>query len=58
MNKLLLERISLAGIARVLNLSESWLQAYVNKHYQAVPRQVEVMPKPKGKLMVQMDELW
>jgi insertion element IS1 protein InsB len=57
-NKLLLERISLAGIARALNLSESWLQAYVNKLYQAVPRTAEVMPKPKGKLMVQMDELW
>ena len=30
-DKLLLERISLAGIARVTGVSEDWLQDYVNK---------------------------
>ena len=30
-DKLLLERLSLAGIGRVLGLSERWLQSYVNK---------------------------
>jgi len=57
-DRLLLEKIPLAGIARVPKLSESWLQGYVNQCYKVVPRQVEVMPKPKGPLTVQMDELW
>ena len=57
-DRLLLEKIPLAGIARVLKLSESWLQGYVNQCYEAVPRQVQVTFKPKGALTVQMDELW
>ena len=55
---MLLERIPLAGIARVLSLSESSLQQYVNQLYEQVPQKVEVVPKEKGKLTVQMDELW
>ena len=55
---MLLERISLAGIARVLSLSESSLQRYVNQFYEQVPQQVDVIPKERGKLRVQMDELW
>jgi len=57
-DRLLLEKIPLAGIARVLKLSESWLQGYVNQCYKEVPRHVQVTPKPKGALRVQMDELW
>ena len=57
-DKLLLERIPLAGIARVVGVSERWLQGYVNRKYQEVPRQVEVRKKPKGKLVIQCDELW
>jgi IS1 family transposase/transposase-like protein len=57
-DRLLLEKIPLAGIARVLKLSESWLQGYVNQCYEVVPRHVQVSPKPKGALSVQMDELW
>ena len=57
-DRLLLEKIPLAGIARVLKLSESWLQGYVNQCYKEVSRQVQVTPKPKGALTVQMDELW
>ena len=30
-DRLLLEKLSLAGIARVSNVSESWLQSYVNQ---------------------------
>ena len=37
-NRLLLERISLAGIARAVQVSESWLQEYVNQVYQETPR--------------------
>lgn len=56
--RMLLEKIPLAGIARSLQLSESWLQQYVNDYYQAVPQQVDVQSKPKRRLTVQMDELW
>jgi len=56
--RLLLERISLAGIARVLQLSEDCIQRYVNHKAQHVQQQVEVTPKPKKRLTVQMDELW
>ncbi len=44
-DRLLLERISLAGIARVAQVSEQWLQTYVNEKYAIVPRSVEISPK-------------
>jgi insertion element IS1 protein InsB len=56
--KLLLERISLAGICRVTGVSESWLQRYVNTLYAEVPKQIEVQDKPKGRLTLEWDELW
>jgi insertion element IS1 protein InsB len=57
-NLLLLEKLPLAGIARVTQVSESWLQEYVNDAYAKVARTASVTPKAKGKLTVQMDELW
>lgn len=54
---MLLERISLAGIARVLQRSEDCIQRYVNRKAEQVQHQVEVMPKPKKWLTMQMDEL-
>ena len=48
-DKLLLEKLSLAGIARVTGVSETWLQAYVNSRYEQVPRQVEPSSKKKRK---------
>lgn len=48
-DKLLLERISLAGIARAVGVSERWLQTYVNEKYADQPRQVQVRsPKKAG----------
>ena len=47
-DKLLLEKIPLAGIARVAGVSEPWLQSYVNQKYQDVPRQVQVRTKKRG----------
>ena len=44
-DKLLLEKIPLAGIARSMEVSETWLQSYVNQKYENVPRQVEVQEK-------------
>lgn len=56
--RMLLERISLAGIARVLQISEDTVQRYVNAKAESVPEQVEVSAKPKKPLTVEMDELW
>lgn len=36
-DKLLLEKISLAGISRVTEVSEPWLQSYVNEKYESLP---------------------
>lgn len=55
---LLLQKLPLAGIARVANVSESWLQSYVNDVYEDMPTAAMVIPKDKGKLTVQMDKLW
>ena len=57
-DRLLLEKISLAGIARATQVSETWLQKYVNDKYAQVPQQVQVSPKPKGKLTIECDEAW
>ena len=57
-DRLLLERISLAGIARVMQRSEDCIQRYVNQKANTVSTQVEVTSKPKKRLSVQMDELW
>lgn len=47
-DRLLLEKISIAGIARATKVSESWLYAYVSEKYGQVPRQLEVTPKKSG----------
>lgn len=44
-DKLLLEKLPLAGIARVEGVSESWLQNYVNQKYQQVEQRVKVREK-------------
>ncbi len=57
-DKLLLERISLRGIARVTGVSWSCLQNYVNNKLASVPRQIKVSDKLKGKLVTKCDEMW
>ena len=57
-DRLLLEKISLAGIVRATGVSERWLQYYVNKKLGAVKREVEVKSKKKGKLTIQCDKMW
>jgi insertion element IS1 protein InsB len=44
-DKLLLEKIPLAGIARAMDVSETWLQGYVNQKYQQIKQQVVVAEK-------------
>ncbi|MBD1930956.1 MULTISPECIES: IS1 family transposase [Cyanophyceae] len=57
-DRLLLEKISLAGIVRATGVSERWLQYYVNQKLGAVKREVQVTSKKKGKLIIQCDEMW
>lgn len=57
-DKLLLEKLPLAAIARVTGVSERWLQSYVNKKYEEVKREVEVSKKSKGRLTIECDEVW
>lgn len=47
-DKLLLEKLPLAGIARVTGVSERWLQTYVNAKYKTVPQQVSTQAQKKG----------
>ena len=46
-DRLLLERLSLAGIARAVQVSEQWLQNYVNHKAQQTPQKAEVRPKKR-----------
>jgi insertion element IS1 protein InsB len=46
-NKLLLEKIPLAGIARVCDISETWLQEYSNRKYEPISRQVDRCSKKR-----------
>lgn len=57
-DKLLLEKIPLAGMARVTGISERWIQDYVNDQYEAVPRVVSVMAKTAFDLTIECDEAW
>ena len=56
-DRLLLERISLAGIARSVGVSECWLQNYVNKKYAEIPREI-IVKKTAGRLIIECDEAW
>lgn len=40
--RLLLEKISLFSIARALQISELWLQQYVNQKSKTMPQEVQV----------------
>jgi IS1 family transposase/transposase-like protein len=55
-DKLLLEKIPLAGIARVLGISERGLQTYVNNKYKNVSRILKVYIKTT--LTLECDEAW
>ena len=57
-DRLLLEKIPLAGIARAVQVSERWLQNYVNEKYKNVPQKVDVKEKKPGRLTIECDEMW
>lgn len=48
-DRLLLERISMAGIARAVQVSEQWLQDYVTCKAVQTPTQATVRPKKRGR---------
>jgi hypothetical protein len=45
-DRLLLERISLAGICRVMKVSQTWLLAYVSKLYETLPDDLNAEQSP------------
>ncbi len=47
-DKLLLEKLPLAGMARITGGSKRWIQTHVNKLYTSISKKVEVWPKKKG----------
>jgi len=58
-DKLLLERISLAGITRVLGISKAWLSAYLKDKYKDLPDDLNVdlsLPETEEYLEDRMDE--
>lgn len=58
-DKLLLERTSLAGICRVCNVGESWLQTYIKSVYKNSPDDLNAdltLPKMEAYLTDRMDE--
>ncbi len=57
-DRLLLERISLRGIARDTQVSWSWLQDHVNQKLARTFRQIKVSRKPPRKLTIECDEMW
>ena len=57
-DKLLLERLSLAAIVRVIGVSARWLQNYVNEKYENTPQEVKITQKKSRKLTIQLDEMW
>ena len=57
-DKLLLERLARSAIVRITGVSARWLQSYVNRKYENTPQQLEVKEKKKGKLTIQLDEMW
>lgn len=47
-DRLLRERLSMAGIARAAQVSEQWLQDYVNLKAIQTPQVAQVRPKKRG----------
>ena len=47
-DKLLFEKLPLAGIVRVTGVSETWLQKYVNRKYEQISQESEIRSKKKN----------
>ncbi|CAK8711702.1 IS1 transposase [Candidatus Electronema aureum] len=56
-DRLLLEKNSIAGIARAVSISKRWLQEYIKKKRDEVRRKAFCMSKA-GKIFIEADEMW
>lgn len=56
--KLLLERISLRGICRVMNVSLTWLLAFFGLVTSEIPEDMGIIKPKKSKLTIELDEMW
>ncbi len=60
-NKLLLERLSLRGICRVLDISRRWLQDYLTELYKQIPADLNFRLPDDAEIelfLVEADEVW
>jgi insertion element IS1 protein InsB len=57
-DRLLLERLSFAGIARAAQVSESWSQKYVNEQYENTPKEIapSILPEKNFSPVIECDE--
>ena len=56
--RLLRERLSLRAIVRIVGVSRSWLQRFVNALYAATPREPGPLKKKAGQVRIEVDEMW
>ena len=56
--RLLLERISLRGICRVMNVSLSWLLSFFRQVTSEIPADLGIIKPKKSKLIIELDEMW
>lgn len=55
-DRLLFEKISIAGIARAVSISKRWLQEYIKKWDEA--RKQAFRMSKDGKIFIEADEMW
>jgi len=56
-DRLLLEKIPLAGTARAAQISERRPRYYINDLYENVPEKLTALPKKRGRLTAECDEM-
>ncbi|WAS06147.1 IS1 family transposase [Gloeomargaritales cyanobacterium VI4D9] len=57
-DKMLLERISIAAISRVTGISKSWLYRYIKHVVAYTAESLDVEPNKDGELELECDEVW
>ena len=56
--RLLRERLSLRAIVRIVGVSRSWLQRFVNALYAETPWEPGPLKKKAGQVRIEVDEMW
>ena len=56
--KLLIERISLRGICRVMNVSLTWLLQFFRRVTDNIPNDSGIIKPEKSKISIEPDEIW